>query len=323
MNGGVTVNINKLIKKIIVCITITGIISSSALTYARVITAEESAELYEYYKKSENYKSTIVKAKNIVKGQDDIITFQVEMNKDGSEPDNKQLICVIDEKTVIPDKRNYGFIVDMDKFVSGELPWIDFYFLVNDYEKAMTGKSEILHIEYVWHTAGAIYTYPNAEEKAMQKRLEERQIMIGTENGFEPLKLLTRAEFCKIAVMISNPNYVENSICDEIFYDVSAEHWAYPYICYAKQANIIDGYPNGEFMPENAVISGEVVKILLNILGFGERADQLGDYPQAYMKCAEEIGLLKGITIGYDHVVLRKEAMHLICNALDIYDELY
>lgn len=48
------------------------------------------------------------------------------------------------------------------------------------------------------------------------------------------------------------------------FSDVNPNHWAVPYIYEARYYNIINGYPDGTFKPENKVKTGEFIKMVVS-----------------------------------------------------------
>ncbi len=50
------------------------------------------------------------------------------------------------------------------------------------------------------------------------------------------------------------------------FTDVSPDHWAYPYIMTAKNAGIVEGFPDGTFKPERFVTRAEAASILYRML---------------------------------------------------------
>ena len=49
---------------------------------------------------------------------------------------------------------------------------------------------------------------------------------------------------------------------DAVFTDVSPEHWAYSYISELTAKNIISGYQDGTFKPENSITRAELAKLL-------------------------------------------------------------
>jgi hypothetical protein len=59
--------------------------------------------------------------------------------------------------------------------------------------------------------------------------------------------------------------------------DVRPAHWAYEAVNAMSEQSIITGYPNGSFLPDNAITYGEFIKMAL-IAGTGEDA---GNQPPA------------------------------------------
>lgn len=56
------------------------------------------------------------------------------------------------------------------------------------------------------------------------------------------------------------------------FTDVASGVWYYPYVCYAQRVNIVGGYPDESFRPEQNITFVEAAKIIANTL-----ADTMGD----------------------------------------------
>lgn len=79
---------------------------------------------------------------------------------------------------------------------------------------------------------------------------------------------INRAELVKILVA-SNFELAEYSafVGQSCFPDVSADEWYAEYICFAKSRGIIQGYPDGNFMPENNVNLVESLKIIYEGIG--------------------------------------------------------
>ena len=82
------------------------------------------------------------------------------------------------------------------------------------------------------------------------------------EGRFEPDRAITRAEFATIAVGFA---YLENG-GQNIFSDVSAGDWFYPYVVTCVQYGWIGGYPDGTFRPNNTITRAEVTTIVNNML---------------------------------------------------------
>lgn len=97
------------------------------------------------------------------------------------------------------------------------------------------------------------------------KDLQERGIISGYADGtFKPEKNLTRGQAAKIlasvlkldTINVQNPN----------FKDIPTTHQYYGAIAALKEANIIDGFEDGTFKPENNVQRNHLAKILANAM---------------------------------------------------------
>lgn len=137
-------------------------------------------------------------------------------------------------------------------------------------------------------------------------------------NRFDPKGMLTRAQFCKMAVVAMNkgdsePQYRSRTI----FTDVTASHWARGYINYAAtgETPIISGIGNGRFDPNATLTYAQAVTILLRLLGYtDEDAGML--WPNGYLALAADIGLTDGLNLGASSKLTRAQAAHLFCNLL-------
>lgn len=96
--------------------------------------------------------------------------------------------------------------------------------------------------------------------------LKDRGIFEGYPDGtFKVNNDINRAELLKILIEAQdlNPSVSNYNYC---FEDVKAE-WFAPYICYAKQREWIQGYPDGFFRPETTVNKVEALKMLFMVYG--------------------------------------------------------
>ncbi len=57
------------------------------------------------------------------------------------------------------------------------------------------------------------------------------------------------------------------------FYDVDKSHWAYPYISELTDKNVISGYTDGSFKPENTVSRAEWSKMMVTSAGLNIKSD--------------------------------------------------
>ncbi len=101
----------------------------------------------------------------------------------------------------------------------------------------------------------------------------EKNIVGGYEdNTFQPDKKINRAEFTKIIINTVLEDQVSN--CNEnFFYDVKSTDWFSKYICVAKKNNIISGYDDGSFKPEQSIKFSEAAKIIIEAFEYSTEKD--------------------------------------------------
>lgn len=128
---------------------------------------------------------------------------------------------------------------------------------------------------------------------------------------YNPLVPVTRGEFAQVVCRILN---LSANTADEVYFDdVSVDNKYSGEISALYSRGIISG-GGGSFRPNDFITMNEAVTILVRMLGYDDYAKALGGYPAGYIKTAENINLLKGVT---QVTVLRKEDMaKLVSNGL-------
>ena len=127
--------------------------------------------------------------------------------------------------------------------------------------------------------AGAADVYEDFTDKDEIQNQEAVATMVtlgvieGKEDGsyFDPTGTVTRAEMAKIvAVCLSGGvDPVTGSDSNTVrFSDVPTTHWAYKYISFCVQQNIIAGRGDGTFGPEDPVTGSAAAKMFLCALGY-------------------------------------------------------
>lgn len=112
--------------------------------------------------------------------------------------------------------------------------------------------------------------------------LSARDVVKGYPDGtFWPDRAITRAEMVKIIFEAAQVDLEE--VGTHCFRDVADERYT-PYICYAKQEKIIQGYGDGTFKPEQSVTFAEWLKIALNTFDHSIRE---GDGHRRYVPFVE------------------------------------
>ncbi|WP_051263196.1 S-layer homology domain-containing protein [Tuberibacillus calidus] len=89
--------------------------------------------------------------------------------------------------------------------------------------------------------------------------IADKGLINGYSNGqFKPDQTITRAEMAKIVVTA-----LDLPLSSASFIDVPKTHWANKYIGAAAKVNIVTGYSNGTFRPNQSISRAEVAAILV------------------------------------------------------------
>lgn len=164
--------------------------------------------------------------------------------------------------------------------------------------------------------------FSDIQDNEIQREAETLQMMdviSGMPDGtFQPQGILTRAQFCKMAVAVmGKANAVGQYQSYTIFPDVRASYWASGFINLAVcgDTKLIAGYANGNFAPEDPITYGQAVTILMRLLGYTD-SDAGVVWPDGYLAAAASTGLTDGLSLkGSDHLT-RGQSVKLFYNLL-------
>ncbi len=138
------------------------------------------------------------------------------------------------------------------------------------------------------------------------------------EGKFNPGRGVTRAEFAVLMHRFLGEEQKE-PLPDNTFTDITADHWSAGYVATAVNNGILHGFEDGTFRPEEPVTEIQAVKMTVCALGFGDEAEELGSYPEGYIKIAQQKGLTEEKAT--HEVQLRKDTAVLLYNGLNISEE--
>ncbi len=157
------------------------------------------------------------------------------------------------------------------------------------------------------------------DEKQLEV-LKKYGIMTGDPDGNLRLDdTITRAEAAKMIVTAQNYASASTRTFEKSeFPDVWDTHWAKDYINIAKKRNIVEGDEHGNFNPEADITNEELVKLLVNILGYEPMAEDAGGYPAGYLITGAKIGLTNGLSFVIGEAATRGDAAIMLANALEI-----
>jgi hypothetical protein len=169
----------------------------------------------------------------------------------------------------------------------------------------------------------AVSAFSDVQDPALARDVAVLQ-MLGAVSGdgsgsFMPGGTLTRAAFCKMAVIVmgkgdQEPIYRSRTI----FPDVRSGYWAIGYINLAVsgEKKLIIGGSDGLFRPEEPISVAQAVTILMRMLGYAD-ADAGMLWPAGYLALAKDTGLTAGVdTSNSGSPMTRAQAAHLFVSLL-------
>lgn len=148
--------------------------------------------------------------------------------------------------------------------------------------------------------------------------LAELKIMQGDPDGnLRPDDFVSRAECTKIAVASSKyRDTVATGSKTSPFKDVSADHWAAPYVTVAVKNGLCKGYLDATFQPSNTVTYEEALTMFLRVLGYSEE-DFGSSWPDGQIGIAKNIGLCDGLSRSVGEELTRRDVMIIVYNLLN------
>lgn len=174
-------------------------------------------------------------------------------------------------------------------------------------------------------SAAALSDIANSTDRTAIEYLQEKNIIKGYADGtFNPNGTINRAELLKILISSLDiaPALSEYHDC---FSDVKKE-WFAPYVCYAKDKNLIGGYADGTFKPSKQVNTVEAIKMIVNIYGYQlMQTSSVASYsdvdPSAwyapYVNLARSVGILEtGKTLGVSAFISRGKVSGMVYRSL-------
>lgn len=122
---------------------------------------------------------------------------------------------------------------------------------------------------------------------------------------------VNRAEFLKIIIEADSAADVSTATEQILFPDVDDSAWFAPYVRYAKQHGIVDGYPDGTFRPDKTVNFAEALKIAYEALGINAE-DVGGDWYARYLAHAKYNEALFTNQVDVSSNMTRKDVVWLV-----------
>lgn len=130
------------------------------------------------------------------------------------------------------------------------------------------------------------------------------------DHTFKPDKTINRAEFTKIIVESQFTSAVINSCTESSFPDVPENEWYAKYVCTAKSADIIGGYPDGTFKPGNTINFVEAAKVTISSFDLPIESGDV--WYEGYVKTLEKYDAFPTTISSFSQEITRGEMAEMI-----------
>ncbi|MFH1720353.1 MAG: DKNYY domain-containing protein [Patescibacteria group bacterium] len=112
--------------------------------------------------------------------------------------------------------------------------------------------------------------------------LQDKGVVQGySDNTFRPDNLVNRAEFLKMVMELKEWS-IENEH-EGIFHDVDSADWFAPYVHSAAKNNLVNGYPDGFFRPEQNINFAEASKIITKAFRYNTNSSEEKRWYEPYV----------------------------------------
>ncbi len=168
-------------------------------------------------------------------------------------------------------------------------------------------------------SAAASFTdIPDPDTALAAGVLQSMGIVSGVGDGlYSPGTVLTRAQFCTFMIhTLGMKDLVDAHAYKTLFTDVKPGNWYTGYVNLAYSQNLLSGYGNGKFGPDDPVTYGQAATLLLRMLGYTS-ADVGKVWPTDYVNYAHTLELDEGLDLSADRSVTRGQAAILLYNTLN------
>ncbi|MCT4592273.1 MAG: beta-propeller domain-containing protein [Candidatus Gracilibacteria bacterium] len=155
--------------------------------------------------------------------------------------------------------------------------------------------------------------YGNRAKKAIQYLESENVIKGFSDDTFKPEKEISRAEFLKI-ILKSQDDFKEDEECtmEKTFSDVDQNDWYYPYVCYGVNNDILEGYSDSTFKPNQQINFVESAKIIANVFDMDTKETEQGEWYEKYIKSLNKERVIPGTVQDKSKKISRGEMSEIV-----------
>jgi hypothetical protein len=147
--------------------------------------------------------------------------------------------------------------------------------------------------------------------------VQEHGIVEGYDNGeYRPDELINRAEFTKIIV---GAVFSEEEIMGEDCFEDVKDDWYAKYVCSAERNEIVEGFSDNYFRPEQNISFVEAAKVIS--LGFGAELDESDVWYEAFVENLSDSASIPVSITAFEQEITRGEMAEMIYRLLAEIDD--
>lgn len=165
-------------------------------------------------------------------------------------------------------------------------------------------------------------SYSDTEGKACEGAvnvLTALGVVDGYEDGtYKPEQTVTRAEMAKLVITALGVSDYASATTSR-YTDMTNAGWAIPFVEYASNLNIINGYGNGMFGPNDTVTYEQAATMIVRALGYTDECNEMnGTWPAIYIQKAMALGIFEDVENGGPTGANRGDVAIMLYNAIDL-----
>ena len=171
--------------------------------------------------------------------------------------------------------------------------------------------------------ASTAFAFDDIKDTMYEKEITELS-ELGYINGYEdntfrPEGNLTRAEAARLLIKAQHPKQESWDMeYSQVFTDLGADHWAWEEIHALVAFNIINGFEDGTFRPDENVTAAQAVNMCLKLTGYTSFIDKnTNPWHKGVMKTASEYGFTESLEFAPDAYITRQQMAKLIYNTIN------
>jgi|GEM_PF-3395368 len=151
--------------------------------------------------------------------------------------------------------------------------------------------------------------------------LDDLGILTGYSDGtYKPEGTITRAEMCAVIYRtLSGKTNAANFVGSSAYSDVSASFWGVGFINYCTELGVVNGYPDGTFLPDATITYAEAITMIVRAIGMDKTAAGVSrnlSYPGGYIAQADINGINDDVRLSANDPADRGSVAQLIDNAI-------